>query len=92
MKIFKTMKSDQVVLKTLKKSIFQWRERERERERERVFSSVLVLYPAVPNLSLLKQTIVSFSFLGAQRMSLKFYFAKNMAAEMSPVCTVFSLL
>ena len=86
MKIFKTMKSDQVVLKTLKKSIFQWR------ERERVFSSVLVLYPAVPNLSLLKQTIVSFSFLGAQRMSLKFYFAKNMAAEMSPVCTVFSLL
>ena len=90
MKIFKTMKSDQVVLKTLKKSIFQWRER--ERERERVFSSVLVLYPAVPNLSLLKQTIVSFSFLGAQRMSLKFYFAKNMAAEMSPVCTVFSLL
>ena len=88
MKIFKTMKSDQVVLKTLKKSIFQWR----ERERERVFSSVLVLYPAVPNLSLLKQTIVSFSFLGAQRMSLKFYFAKNVAAEMSPVCTVFSLL
>ena len=88
MKIFKTMKSDQVVLKTLKKSIFQWR----ERERERVFSSVLVLYPAVLNLSLLKQTIVSFSFLGAQRMSLKFYFAKNMAAEMSPVCTVFSLL